>query len=63
LAGPVEATAIGNVLMQAIAAGDLGSIAEARQLVAASFALERYEPRHAAQWDAAFSKFNSLVKR
>ena len=33
-AGPVEATAIGNVLVQAIAAGDLGSIGEARQLVA-----------------------------
>jgi len=63
LAGPVEATAIGNVLVQAIAGGDLSSIGEARQLVAASFALQRYEPRHAAEWDAAYSKFVTLVKR
>ncbi len=62
LAGPVEATAIGNVLVQAIAAGDLSSIGEARQLVAGSFALDRYEPRHAAEWDSAYAKFVSLVK-
>src|SRR5262249_53824684 len=62
LAGPVEATAIGNLLVQAIAAGDVGSIREARQVVRDSFPLARYEPRDAAIWDEAFSRFERLVK-
>src|SRR5262249_29701519 len=37
LAGPVEATAIGNALMQAVAAGEIGSIAQAREVVRTSF--------------------------
>lgn len=44
VAGPVEATALGNVLMQAIACGDLPSIAAAREVVERSFPVERYEP-------------------
>ena len=62
LAGPVEATAIGNLLVQAIAAGDIGSISEAREIVARSFPLARYEPQNAPMWDAAFDKFLKLVK-
>jgi rhamnulokinase len=61
LAGPVEATAIGNVLVQAIAAGQLGSIAEARQVVRRSFPVTRYEPRNADRWDEAFERFSALV--
>jgi len=63
LSGPVEATAIGNVLVQAIAAGDLSSISDARRLIAASFELERYEPRDAPQWGEAYSRFVALVKQ
>jgi len=44
-AGPVEATAIGNLLVQGMAAGEIGSIEEGRRLVAASFKPVRYEPR------------------
>jgi rhamnulokinase len=62
LAGPAEATAIGNVLVQAIAAGDLSSIAQARQLVRESFPPTRYEPQNGAAWDAAYEKFLALVK-
>jgi len=62
LAGPAEATAIGNLLVQAIAAGDVGSIREARELVRRSFAPARYEPRGAQAWDDAFTRFLSLVK-
>ncbi len=61
LAGPVEATAIGNVLVQAMAHGDLASLDEARQLVRASFPLEHYEPRDADTWDAAYARFLRLV--
>jgi rhamnulokinase len=62
LAGPVEATAIGNVLAQAIAAGDVGSIAEARRLVRESFPPVRYEPAASAAGDEAFARFSTLVK-
>ena len=45
LAGPAEATAIGNLLLQAIACGRLGSLAEGRALVAAASQPRRFEPR------------------
>lgn len=45
IAGPVEATALGNVLVQARASGELsGGLAELRKIVAGGTALERYEP-------------------
>jgi rhamnulokinase len=62
IAGPIEATAAGNVLMQAIAAGDIGSIAQAREIVSRSFGVETYEPRNTAEWDEAFVKFRSFSK-
>ncbi|HEX4132005.1 MAG TPA: rhamnulokinase family protein [Pirellulales bacterium] len=62
VAGPVEATVIGNVLMQAIADGQLGSIAEARELARRSFPVERYEPRGEPA-DAAFARFVDVTKR
>jgi len=49
LAGPVEATALGNVLVQARAAGDVGSLEEMRALVAASAEPQTYEPRDGGQ--------------
>ena len=45
LAGPVEATALGNVLVQARAAGELARLAEMRAVAAASAQLATYEPR------------------
>jgi rhamnulokinase len=63
LAGPVEATAIGNVLVQAMAKGDLRSLDEARQVVRRSFPLVRYEPADGAPWDAAYERFSKLVQR
>jgi rhamnulokinase len=61
LAGPAEATAIGNILMQAIGRRQLGSISELRTVVAHSFPVKAYEPRNTATWDEAMPKFNSLV--
>ncbi|MBN1589906.1 MAG: rhamnulokinase, partial [Pirellulales bacterium] len=57
VAGPVEATATGNVMMQAVSAGDVGSIAEAREVVRASFEVEEYEPRDTAAWNDAYERF------
>ncbi|RIK85525.1 MAG: rhamnulokinase [Planctomycetota bacterium] len=53
IAGPVEATAIGNCLMQAIAAGDVADVAEARELVRRSFKLHDYQPQADERWAAA----------
>ncbi len=61
LAGPVEATAIGNIMMQAIAAGAVGSISEARRVIRTSFPLIEYEPQETAAWQEAFERFKRLV--
>jgi rhamnulokinase len=61
VAGPVEATAIGNLMMQTIAAGEVGSIAEAREVIRRSFSVETYEPRNSAEWDGAYSRFTALL--
>lgn len=61
LAGPVEATAMGNLLVQAISAGRLASIAEAREVVRRSFTVERYEPRDADRWNQAYARFRTFT--
>ncbi len=57
IAGPVEATAIGNILMQAIALGHLESLAEAHVLVRSSFDVDAFHPARQNGWDEAFAKF------
>lgn len=61
VAGPIEATAIGNLMMQAVAAGDVGSIAEAREVIRRSFEVTTYEPRNTAAWDEAYQRFVGLA--
>ncbi len=63
MAGPVEATALGNALVQLIALGEIGNIAEGRALVRASFPLTVYEPRDMERWIEADSKFCKLVEQ
>lgn len=62
-AGPVEATAIGNILVQLMSLGEVKSINEAREIVSASFDTVSYEPtKETDMWDRAFEKFCELVK-
>ena len=61
VAGPVEATALGNILVQAVALGLLPDIAAGRGAVAASFEQVIYQPRVSADWDAAIVGFDALV--
>jgi len=56
IAGPVEATAIGNILMQMIALGQLGSLAEGRALVRRSFTPQIYQPFPGAAWDINYER-------
>lgn len=58
--GPVEATAIGNILVQALALGELSSLAEARAVVRASFPVETYAPQDTARWDEAYRRWLTL---
>lgn len=60
IAGPAEATAIGNILVQAIALGHLPSLAAGRELVGLSFDTMHYEPNDAAKWNAAWGRFEKL---
>ena len=60
LAGPVEATALGNVLVQARAAGELGSLAEMRAVAAASARPETFEP--AADRAAEYERFLAVTR-
>ncbi len=61
IAGPVEATATGNLLIQAIALGHLGSLADARAVVRQSFPLETYHPASQDGWDEAYAKLLSII--
>lgn len=60
VAGPVEATALGNVLLQAIARGELPDVAAGRRAIAASARQQTYEPRDRAAWEAAYARFGRL---
>ena len=60
ITGPVEATAIGNILMQAIGMKHLGSLAEAREVVRASFEQEVFEPKRTEDWDEAYARLQKV---
>jgi rhamnulokinase len=59
-AGPVEATAIGNILIQALALGHLKSSVELREVVKLSFPGKVYQPEHHAAWEEAWNQFKKL---
>jgi rhamnulokinase len=60
IAGPVEATALGNIAMQMLATGAVATIADARAIIARSFPTERFAPASSGRWDDAFARFRSL---
>lgn len=62
ITGPVEATALGNVLIQARTSGAVGSLAEIRSVVKASSAVQTYEPKDQGQWSEALGRFRELLK-
>ncbi len=62
ITGPIEATVIGNIIMQAIGLGHIKDLAEGRQIIRNSFDIETYAPRQANQWDKQFDRFLELKK-
>ncbi len=63
LAGPVEATAIGNVLVQALGLGLLGSLADGREVVRRSFEVREFTPRLPEAWQEPYERFRQLTAR
>ena len=61
LAGPQEGTAIGNIMLQAHAAGLVKDIWEMRRIIANSLDLVKYEPTDKEAWDAAYEKYLKIT--
>ncbi len=62
-AGPEEATAMGNIAMQAIAAGEIADLRQAREVIANSTELKHYDPTHSREaWNQAYARFCEIQK-
>lgn len=63
IAGPVEATALGNIAVQLMALGEIKDMKEARQIIAASEKTYEYTPQDAEKWEEAYNKFKNILIR
>ncbi len=61
IAGPIEATAIGNILIQAKALGFVGSLTEIRQIVADSFDCVQFIPSRELDWEEAYNRYLRIM--
>lgn len=59
-AGPEEATAVGNFMVQALGLGVLRSMADALPIIRASFPITRFDPQPGTDWDRAIARFSRL---
>jgi sugar (pentulose or hexulose) kinase len=62
-AGPVEATVLGNILVQMLGMGDIQSLNEGRKLILNSFDIKTYEPKDQNSWDEAYARYEALESR
>jgi len=62
LAGPEEATAVGNLMVQAVGAGVLDSISDALPLVKAAFPIREYRPGNIQAWEKAYERFRNVAR-
>ncbi len=62
VAGPVEATALGNIILQLIALGEIKNINEGRQLISKTHKLNHFNPSHTDEWDSAYDRFVSIIE-
>ena len=62
VAGPDEATVLGNVAVQLIAAGEIADVAEARRVVEQSTGLKRYEPQDTQLWQTHFETYQNIME-
>ena len=61
IAGPVEATALGNIAVQLMALGEIKDVKEARQIIADSETTYEYLPQDTEKWNTAYEKFKTFI--
>jgi len=61
VAGPVEATALGNAIVQLITLGEIANVAQARSLLSRAESQTCYEPRPTPEWDEALARFQEML--
>ena len=61
ITGPVEATALGNAIVQFITLGELNNVAQAREILSQTVGTQTYEPKQAADWQAAYERFQTYL--
>ncbi len=62
VAGPEEATAVGNAMVQALGLGVIGKLSEAKSMIRAAFPIREFAPRERETWEKAYAKFRTIVK-
>lgn len=62
VAGPTEATAIGNLMVQVMASGEVANLDEMRQVIRNSFDVKVYEPQHTEKWQEQFERYLELKR-
>jgi rhamnulokinase len=63
IAGPTEATSLGNIMLQLITLGEVGSLQQSREIISRSFDTITYEAKSNKGWDEAYSRFVKLLDR
>jgi rhamnulokinase len=62
VAGPAEATALGNLAMQMVATGVVSSVADARRVIEQSFPVDRFAPERSDAWDEPYRRFCDFLE-
>jgi sugar (pentulose or hexulose) kinase len=62
ITGPIEATALGNAIVQFITLGELDNVAQAREILSKTVGTETYQPQDSSQWQTAYEHFSNLVE-
>lgn len=63
VAGPIEATALGNIVLQLIALGEIESVDEGRKIIAETEKVKVYDEKHSPDWDEAYKRFCEIIKK
>ena len=63
IAGPIEATALGNILLQLITLGEIESIDQGRKIIAENESLRTYHPNHTQAWQDAYERFTKIIEK
>lgn len=63
IAGPIEATALGNIILQLIALNEIENIEEGRKIIAETEKVKTFNEEHTPDWDDAYNRFCQIIKK